>query len=406
MKLRKLARQLTAAALAGCMALSLSLPALAETWNLSNADVRVYVNADGSQCVDGYGTEQQGQTGFADAAPEIKSDGRTKNHIHLDTANGDVRATLASLESYAYSGDSYEDIPPRIEVTGSHDATLTIDGTVDLYNNNAWFDDSYLVNNSGTLTLNGIGTLNLGTKSESSIYHGIKGGRIIVDGPTIHITETRYDDIYCSSGLEIRSGTVNALTNGIKSDGDIQITGGTVNAKKFVVSSGKVILSGNAKVTVTEPMTAAQVEALFEIRGGSLTYTDPDSGETITEEVSLPQTSGYASGDIGGAIATAVVGGAAVWGGYEAATRIILHKLLPEGAAIPKTQAELALLVWNTAGRPEPVSAPAFADVDETTAKAAQWCTEQGLLDGSFAPDRHVTKYRVIRVWKRAFPTR
>ena len=63
------------------------------------------------------------------------------------------------------------------------------------------------------------------------------------------------------------------------------------------------------------------------------------------------------------------------------------------------------MLLWNTAGQPEPVNTPAFADVDETTAKAAQWCTEQGLLDSSFAPAKRVTKYRVIRVWKQAFPT-
>ena len=110
-------------------------------------------------------------------------------------------------------------------------------------------------------------------------------------------------------------------------------------------------------------------------------------------------------GDIGGALAAVALGGAAVWGGYEAATRIILHKLLPAGAAIPKNQAELAVLVWTAAGQPEPADAPAFADVDETTAKAAQWCVEQGLLDSSFAPAKRVTKYRVIRVWKQAFPT-
>lgn len=112
---------------------------------------------------------------------------------------------------------------------------------------------------------------------------------------------------------------------------------------------------------------------------------------------------------VGGAIAAVMVGGAVVWGGYEAATRVILHKLLPEGAAIPTQRGQLALLVWDTAGRPEPENAPAFADVtDAELAKAAQWCTEQGYLsvkeDGTFRPGGHVTKYRVIEVWNRAFP--
>ena len=68
--------------------------------------------------------------------------------------------------------------------------------------------------------------------------------------------------------------------------------------------------------------------------------------------------------------------------------------------------AVLALLLWQNAGRPEPTALPAFADTaDAETAKAAQWCTEQGLLtaeDGAFHPEQKVTKYRVIRIWKQA----
>lgn len=107
----------------------------------------------------------------------------------------------------------------------------------------------------------------------------------------------------------------------------------------------------------------------------------------------------------------AVAGGAAVVGAagfgiYELATRAILKDLLPEGAAIPATRGELALLLWQNAGRPEPTALPAFADTADTeTAKAAQWCTEQGLLtteDGAFHPEQKVSKFRVIRIWKQA----
>lgn len=107
----------------------------------------------------------------------------------------------------------------------------------------------------------------------------------------------------------------------------------------------------------------------------------------------------------------AVAGGAAMVGAagfgiYELATRAILKDLLPAGTAIPATRGELALLLWQNAGRPEPAALPAFADTADTeTAKAAQWCTEQGLLtaeDGAFHPEQKVTKYRVIRVWKQA----
>lgn len=110
----------------------------------------------------------------------------------------------------------------------------------------------------------------------------------------------------------------------------------------------------------------------------------------------------------GGTIAAVAVGGAAIWGGYEIATRVILHNLLPEGAAIPANRGQLTLLVWNTAGRPEPAAQPAFADVaDPDMAKAAQWCVEQGLLDareGKFESDGWMPKFKTIEIWNKAFP--
>ena len=111
----------------------------------------------------------------------------------------------------------------------------------------------------------------------------------------------------------------------------------------------------------------------------------------------------------GGAVAAVLVGGAAVWGGYEIATRVILHNILPEGAEIPANRGQLALLVWNTAGRPEPVNTPAFADVaDADTAKAAQWCVEQGLMEAksesTFKPEGWMPKFKTIEVWEKAFP--
>ena len=129
----------------------------------------------------------------------------------------------------------------------------------------------------------------------------------------------------------------------------------------------------------------------------------------IDPDESLDPGAGYdASSAAGGAIAAVAVGGAAIWGGYEITTRVILHSLLPEGAAIPANRGQLALLVWNTAGRPEPAGAPAFADVaDADMAKAAQWCTEQGIMDAKgdrFEPEGWIPKFKVIEVWNKAFP--
>ena len=113
--------------------------------------------------------------------------------------------------------------------------------------------------------------------------------------------------------------------------------------------------------------------------------------------------------DAGGAVAAVLVGGAAVWGGYEIATRVILHNILPESTAIPANRGQLALLVWNNAGRPAPVNEPAFADMDDADmAKAAQWCVEQGIMEAktaeTFKPEGWTPKLKVIETWNKAFP--
>ena len=112
--------------------------------------------------------------------------------------------------------------------------------------------------------------------------------------------------------------------------------------------------------------------------------------------------------DGSGAVIGVAAAGAAIWGGYEITTRVILNDLLPEGAAIPANRGELAMLIWTQKGKPEPAAEPDFTDVSDTElAKAAQWCVEQGLLtaeDGKFEPDGRTPKWRVIQVWNQAFP--
>lgn len=161
---------------------------------------------------------------------------------------------------------------------------------------------------------------------------------------------------------------------------------------------------------LTVPYGVTKISYQYDLgngKSGTFTLTFDEVKEPdLPDDSSAPADTGSTAG---GAIAAVAVGGAAVWGGYELVTRVMLHSLLPEGAAIPASRGQLALLVWNTAGRPEPMNAPAFADVtDPDTARAAQWCVEQGLLtlkkDGSFDPDGWTPKFRVIQVWNKAFP--
>ena len=155
--------------------------------------------------------------------------------------------------------------------------------------------------------------------------------------------------------------------------------------------------------TFTFKMPNGPVELVAQWSASPVAKPDPD--EPLDEDFGVEPAP---MDTTGGTIAAVAVGGAAIWGGYEIATRVILHSLLPEGTVIPASRGQLALLVWNTAGRPEPAGAPAFADVaDPDMAKAAQWCTEQGVLAAKgdrFESEGWTPKFKVIEVWNKAFP--
>ena len=103
-----------------------------------------------------------------------------------------------------------------------------------------------------------------------------------------------------------------------------------------------------------------------------------------------------------GTAATALV----AWQAYDLGMSLYQERWLPADFVMPKTRAELALLLWNTAGRPAPAAQPAFADItDPDTAQAAQWAVETGLMTPKsadlFKPEKSVTRWKAVRSWKR-----
>ena len=143
------------------------------------------------------------------------------------------------------------------------------------------------------------------------------------------------------------------------------------------------------------------------------TVTPPSGGDTPggSTDGDTPGGGSTGGGDGGGAVvivaaAGAVAAGVVGYGVYNYVSGRKLQALLPEGVAAPENRAQTALLLWNTAGRPEPAEAPAFADVaDPDTAKAAQWCVEQGLmkrrLSGKFAPGSSIPAYQVLNAYRK-----
>lgn len=256
--------------------------------------------------------------------------------------------------------------------------------------------------------------------------------------------------INCSGEVKITSKNAAALHDGkltITGATDVTISGkrdegATIGGDAEITCSGDVVLENKGTGAVVEsklvykqnPAKGYEVKTGENAESATVAYTDEEgtTSYTVPNTETNPETNpvpsyisitavgtppvvpgddDFTGGDsgAGGAVAAVLVGGAAVWGGYEITTRVILHNILPEGAEIPANRGQLALLVWNTAGRPEPVNTPAFADVaDADTAKAAQWCVEQGIMDAksesSFKPEGWMPKFKTIEVWEKAFP--
>ena len=183
----------------------------------------------------------------------------------------------------------------------------------------------------------------------------------------------------------------------------------TVHFAQWIVSGADGALSpADLMDAADEPLT----EDAFKQR--TLTFRMPAKSLTITAEtttVEQPEqppeedSTEYSPLQTVGILAgtTAMFAGCAVIG-YEFVTGSILADLLPKGTAIPSTREQLAVLLWSTAGKPEPTAPAVYSDVAEPeTAKAARWAVEAGLLpdmgEGVFTPGKRVTKVQVIRAW-------
>ena len=198
------------------------------------------------------------------------------------------------------------------------------------------------------------------------------------------------------------TASITAVLDNSTDEDDIgTFPGMTFDYWEIVTPENLNVTSGLNSETITFEVPECEVKLIAHWKDTTtVTPAEPlDPGFPVEPE---------APADGSGAVIGVAAAGAAIWGGYEITTRVILNDLLPEGAAIPTNCGELAMLIWTQKGKPEPAAEPAFTDVSDTElAKAAQWCVEQGLLtaeDGKFEPDGWTPKWRVIQVWNQAFP--
>ena len=243
-------------------------------------------------------------------------------------------------------------------------------------------------NNTYPIAVGSDRTFDLSTlpgKFEVSKASGWVGGT--VDGSTLKVDEGATQVTYtydCGNGRSI--------------DFTLNVT---------VVPDGTVTPPSGGGTGTTTPPSGGGTGTTTPPSGGEGTgTTTPPSGGDGTGTTTPPS-----GGDGGGGAVIIMAAGAAVagvvgYGVYNYVSGQKLQALLPEGVAAPENRAQTALLLWNTAGRPEPAEAPAFADVaDPDTAKAAQWCVEQGLmkrrLNGKFAPDSSIPAYQVLNAYRK-----
>jgi len=215
---------------------------------------------------------------------------------------------------------------------------------------------------------------------------------------------------------------VNAI-NATASTGDetvlepyAQLTEGTPVKLTADIPGGKKFTRWKVEKIAAEGVT--EVQDLHDVLVPNLenpetaTLTMPNYDVFVTAEyedkiVDLG-TGDDAAGNIQGALSAVVVGAAATWGVYEAGTGIYRMMNMP-GIPMPSNRAELAMLIWERAGKPEPASTALYDDIDADNTdlqKAAHWMVEQDLMDekanNTFKPNTHVTKLRVCTTWEKA----
>ena len=225
-----------------------------------------------------------------------------------------------------------------------------------------------------------------------------------------------FNNVYTVTLNPDRTFDLNTLPGGFDINRVTGWVNGTVKGNILTVDEGTNVvyysyrcITGMMEVSFTLDVTGTGGST----GGGTVTppeppVTPPSGGDTPGGSTPGGSTGG---GDGGGAIvivaaAGAVAAGVVGYGVYNYVSGRKLQALLPEGVAAPENRAQTALLLWNTAGRPEPAEAPVFADVaDPDTAKAAQWCVEQGLmkrrLNGKFAPGSSIPAYQVLNGYRK-----
>lgn len=359
--------------------------------------------------------------------PSVVLDGIVNGSVYAD---GVKNATLQreDYDGYLVDDDVMISASGDVKITNPigggvrEDLTVYAAQDVTVHANSG---ERYAVEGAANITCTGDVTLTNDSGAAVDYLLTIAGARDVTITGNVTIPNNKdreeligYDEdeehsIRCSGTVTLRNeGDGDLFTNQLTytPDTSVEVYDIAVDGEtKRKNATDAVVLTCGKNVTVitsdvTDPDAPDAPEWNNDLTGAS---------ELVITPTLKPVDPGEAADGDGSAVVAVVAGtalaGAAIYGGYEVTTRVMLKNLLPEGTAIPATRGELAQLLWNAAGRPEAGAVvtvyPDITDADQQA--AARWCTEQGLLtarsDGTFAPDARVPKWRVIEVWNHAF---
>ena len=355
-----------------------------------------------------------------------------------------------SVLRFYYIGNGWRDPAQSVIILGS---ALDVSGSVansstyqavleDCYNSDDYTGNGF-IDNGGTIK-GGRSTLKLAVENTDGYDGNAKYNQPIIDGG-------EYTFVYNKNGIYLNDPTIHVMAAKEEKDANV-LPGATCYTMKYTppenarfdakyISGLNGTLTGIWRdnlttlyvATIDDSISALTCDRITSVNGvaynGSLPEGTRYSSPIDLSKYGIPQTHilNLSATDEGAAEppeqppqedsteystlqTVAIVAGTTAWFagsavmGYEAVTYSILAELLPKGTPIPRTREQLAVLLWSTAGKPEPAAPAAYSDVAEPdTAKAARWAVEAGLLpdmgEGVFTPGKRVTKAQVIRAW-------
>ena len=355
-----------------------------------------------------------------------------------------------SVLRFYYIGNGWRDPAQSVIILGS---ALDVSGSVansstyqavleDCYNSDDYTGNGS-IDNGGTIK-DGRSTLKLAVENTDGYDGNAKYNQPIIDGG-------EYTFVYNKNGRYLNDPTIHVMAAKEEKDANV-LPGATCYTMKYTppenarfdakyISGLNGTLTGIWRdnlttlyvATIDDSISALTCDRITSVNGVAYSGSVPEgtrySSPIDLSKYGIPQTHilNLSATDEGAAEppeqppqedsteystlqTVAIVAGTTAWFagsavmGYEAVTYSILADLLPKGTPIPRTREQLAVLLWSTAGKPEPAAPAVYSDVAEPdTAKAARWAVEAGLLpdmgEGVFTPGKRVTKVQVIRAW-------